>query len=42
MDWIDYEFVADVPPDTDIEQDSELTGWECVIFELDDDENLEP
>jgi hypothetical protein len=36
MDWADYEFIADVPPEEQIEPPPHLTGWEMVVFELED------
>jgi hypothetical protein len=39
MDWADFEFIADVPPEGDAPLDGELTGWELVIFVVEDEED---
>lgn len=38
MDWMDYDFIADAPLEDDLLEPIERTGWEVVIFELDDEE----
>jgi hypothetical protein len=41
VNWKDYEFIREVPPEAREEFPVELTGWETIIFELMDDEDGE-
>ncbi len=38
MDWTDFDFVADIPPESEPETLFDRTGWEEVVFELEDEE----
>lgn len=40
MNWSDYDFILD-RSDEQPRVQVELTGWETVVFELDDEESLE-
>ena len=41
MNWKDYEFILEIPPQPQEKLSEELTGWETIIFELMDDEDDE-
>jgi hypothetical protein len=41
MNWKDYEFIREMPPEPGEKLPDELTGWETIIFELMDDEDDE-
>ncbi len=41
MNWKEYEFIREIPPEAREEPSGELTGWETIIFELTDDEDDE-
>ncbi|HEU4521535.1 MAG TPA: hypothetical protein VFT12_06005 [Thermoanaerobaculia bacterium] len=38
MDWSEYEFVLPDQPQERRAATSDLTGWETVVFELEDEE----
>ena len=40
MNWSEFEFILD-SSDGERASNAELTGWETVIFELDDEESAE-
>lgn len=37
MRWEDYEFITDLPVDERQQRGCGLTGWESIVFELEDD-----
>lgn len=39
MDWVELEFIADVPLEHPLEVQRDRTGWEMVVFELEDEES---
>lgn len=42
MNWNDYEFIREVPPEAQEEVSPvDLTGWEMIIFELTDEDDEE-
>ena len=40
MNWSDYEFIREEPPDLEKQAPIVLTGWETIIFEIADEEDV--
>lgn len=40
MNSADYEFIREVPSEKETHQPIELTGWETIVFEVQDDEPI--
>ncbi len=41
MNWNDCEFIRDTPLAPEAESAIELTGWETIVFELADEEEVD-